>query len=141
MLGDGGYYGDTHHYSPGRVCRFQRDNATSGFSTLADGLAIELYRATTGFPHEERFGLQAQLRCAAVSIPTNIVEGCARTTTAEYCRFLNVAIGSAAEVRYLIDLSDRLRMLASDDAGRLQERYDHLVRSLKRLLFTMQERP
>ena len=118
-----------------------RDHTKLQVFTLADSLVIDVYRATTRFPDEERFGLQVQLRRAAVSVPTNIVEGSARTSTAEYCRFLNIAVGSGAEVRYLVDLSRRLEMLPNEDAEPLLEGYDHLVRSLKRLLFAMQKRP
>jgi four helix bundle protein len=117
-----------------------RDHTKLQVFTLADSLVIDLYGATIRFPDEERFGLRVQLRRAAVSVPTNIVEGSARTTTPEYCRFLNIAVGSASEVRYLIDLSCRLKMLPVADAERLLEGYDHLVRSLKRLLFAMQKR-
>ena len=117
-----------------------RDHTKLLVFTLADSLVIELYRATTAFPDEERYGLQAQLRRAAISVPTNVVEGCARISTTEYCRFLNIAAGSAAEVRYLIDLSRRLDLLPVKDADRLFEHYDELVRRLKRLLFALQKR-
>ena len=117
-----------------------RDHTKLLVFTLADSLVIELYRATTAFPDEERYGLQAQLRRAAISVPTNVVEGCARISTTEHCRFLNIAAGSAAEVRYLIDLSRRLDLLPVKDADRLFEHYDELVRRLKRLLFALQKR-
>ena len=117
-----------------------RDHTKLDVFALADRLVIELYRATTGFPDQERFGLQAQLRRSAVSVPTNIVEGCARISTTEYCRFLNIAAGSAAEARYLIDLSRRLKMLPPNDAEPLFDGYDVLVRRLKRLLFALQKR-
>jgi four helix bundle protein len=107
---------------------------------LADGLVVDVYRATRLFPDEERFGLQAQVRRAAVSVPTNIVEGSARVTAAEYCRFLNIATASAAEAQYLLDLSVRLEMLSVTDTVPLVERYTLLVKSLKRLLFELQKR-
>src|SRR5688572_3604539 len=79
--------------------------------TLADAMAVRVYTATTSFPSSERYGLCAQIRRAAVSAPTNVVEGCARDTDREYGRFLEIAFGSTREVVYLIDLAGRLRML------------------------------
>jgi four helix bundle protein len=117
-----------------------RDHTKLRVFTLADHLVIDVYRASAAFPDEERFGLQGQLRRAAVSVPTNIVEGSARVSTPEYCRFLNIAAGSAAEAHYLIGLSGRLEMLSPDAADPLLEGYTVLVKSLKRLLLALQRR-
>jgi four helix bundle protein len=77
----------------------------------ADELLIEVYRATSALPVEERYGLQSQLRRAALSIPVNIVEGSARRTIREYVNFLNVASASSAEVAYLRSVAGRLDLL------------------------------
>ena len=81
---------------------------------VADHLVLTVYRATSRFPRDERFGLTSQLRRAAVSIPTNIVEGAARRTRRDYAHFLNLAHASASETLYLIDLSHRLGFLTDD---------------------------
>ena len=101
---------------------------------LADELAVQAYRVTRSFPVEERYGLQAQLRRAAVSVPTNIVEGCARNSEKDYLHFVDVAPASASEVRYLLGLSARLGILRSVDQEPLVSGYDDLIRSLQKLL-------
>jgi four helix bundle protein len=68
-------------------------------------LAKSVYRLTTRFPADERFGLSAQMRRAAVSVPSNIAEGQARHGTREFLQFLSHASGSLAELETQILVS------------------------------------
>ena len=88
-----------------------RDHRKLNVFAQADGLVVTVYAETAAFPLDERFGLRNQVRRAAVSVPANIVEGCARRKTKEYLQFMNIATGSAAETLYLLDLSTRLGFL------------------------------
>jgi four helix bundle protein len=75
---------------------------------LADDLVIHTYRVTAKFPKEELFGLTSQMRRAAASAPTNIVEGCARESQASYLNFLDIAYGSLKELHYQYTIAVRL---------------------------------
>ena len=108
---------------------------------LADDLIIDVYRATKAFPTEERYGMQAQLRRASLSAASNIVEGCARKTTRDYLNFLNVATGSAAEARYLVDVSSRLDFLPGETRKDLDLRYTELLKGLQKLIQSLESQP
>lgn len=75
-----------------------------------------VYQATKGFPKEERYGLTNQVRRAAVSIPSNIAEGHARSSTAEFRNFLSIAQGSKAEVETQIQIAQRLLYISQEHA-------------------------
>jgi four helix bundle protein len=77
----------------------------------ADEMAYQIYIATRTFPKEEIFGLTSQLRRAALSVPNNIVEGYGRQSRNELRQFVNISLGSLAEVRYLLYFSSRLGFL------------------------------
>lgn len=94
---------------------------------LADDVVIDVYKGTSLFPAEERFGIVRQIRRAAISVPCNIVEGCARRHTGEYLNLLSVAAGSANETRYLLDISCRLQMLDGNVRDRLCNHYSELI--------------
>jgi four helix bundle protein len=74
----------------------------------AHDLAKQVYQIPTGFPAQEMYGLTSQLRRAALSIPTNIAEGSARGSSADFARFIQIALGSAAETEYLLLLAFEL---------------------------------
>ena len=72
-------------------------------------LTLKIYEVTSQFPREEIYGLTNQIRRACTSIPTNIAEGCGRESTADFARFLQIAMGSASETEYLILLAHNLK--------------------------------
>jgi four helix bundle protein len=101
---------------------------------LAHRLALEIYRITPRLPASERFGLATQLRRAAVSVPANIVEGSVQRSSAGCARYLEVALGSAVEVRYLLDLVCDLGLVPEGDLAEGRECSDHVSRALQNLL-------
>jgi len=83
--------------------------------TEAITLDTEIYKLTANYPDSERFGLMSQMRRAAVSVPSNIAEGTARSTNKEYIHFLNISLGSLAELETQILISQNLKFLSSTE--------------------------
>ena len=84
-------------------------------------LTMEIYKLTSFFPSDEKFGLVSQMRRAAYSIPANIVEGHSRKSKKEFLQFLNIAKGSLEELRYFIILCSDLHYIMEDDTKRLEK--------------------
>jgi four helix bundle protein len=100
----------------------------------AHQLTLGIYRKTETFPREERYGLVGQLRRAAVSIPANIAEGCGRRGDREFARFLQIAMGSASELEYLLVLSLDLGWIFETDHQSLTSETIDVKRMLAGLL-------
>ncbi|OQX20248.1 MAG: four helix bundle protein [Desulfobulbaceae bacterium A2] len=83
-------------------------------------LAELVYRLSSRFPQEEKFGLTSQIRRAAVSLPANIAEGAERNATGEFLQFLGIASGSLAETETFLILAVRLGMVTNEQTSQLQ---------------------
>lgn len=112
-----------------------RDHRRLKVFDLAHSLAISVYSATKHFPDEERYGLTSQIRRSAVSVPSNIVEGCARGD-GDYARFLKIAYASCRELEYQLELATALGFL--DKESDVQARAGDLSRALKALVQSQQ---
>jgi len=99
-------------------------------------LAKETYKLTANFPKEETYGLVSQIRRAAVSIPSNIAEGAARSSNKEFIQFLYVSLGSLAELETQLLLSRKLGFLKNEEINGSIERIRRmllgLIKHLKR---------
>ncbi|NDE91369.1 MAG: four helix bundle protein [Alphaproteobacteria bacterium] len=99
-----------------------------------------IYEITALFPSSELYGLVSQMRRAAVSIPTNLAEGCARTSTKEFVHFVSIAYGSAMELKTLLMLSSDLSFIellnVQSKLGDLEE----IIRMLGKLRHSLKEK-
>ena len=87
----------------------------------ANDLAYKIYLVTKTFPIEEKYGITSQLRRAALSVPTNLVEGSGRQGKAESRQFANIALGSLLETEYLLDFTLKLKYLKGKEHKPLQD--------------------
>jgi four helix bundle protein len=100
----------------------------------ADDLVVSVYLGTRSFPRQELYGITSQLRRAAVSVATNIVEGAAREHKREYLHFLYVAKGSMAETEYLLYLSKRLGYFQDEEYDKIEGLRQEAARTLQGLI-------
>ncbi|HEY5440391.1 MAG TPA: four helix bundle protein [Gemmatimonadaceae bacterium] len=91
-----------------------RDTNKLRVAETAMVVAEATYRVTREFPPDERWGLVSQMRRAAVSIGSNIAEGCGRSTNPQFVAFLQIAMGSASELEYQARLSLRLNLSSGE---------------------------
>ncbi len=89
-------------------------------------LAVDVYKATSTFPTDERFGLISQSRRAAVSIPSNIAEGAGRNSIKEFNNFLGIANGSSYELQTQLVIANKLSILESEILDPLLAQIDEL---------------
>ncbi|HEC21230.1 MAG TPA: four helix bundle protein [Candidatus Peregrinibacteria bacterium] len=101
-------------------------------------LVVEIYKVTTGFPSEEKFGLMAQMRRSAVSIPSNIAEGSQRRTDKAFAQFIAVSKGSCAELETQTIISCRLNYIEEIKKKELIEKINELMRMLSSLYKKLQ---
>lgn len=99
----------------------------------AHQLTLLIYRESKNFPNEEKYALTSQLRRSAASVPTNLAEGCGRGPDREFSRFVQVAMGSASEVEYLLLLCHELGYLEDE----VHQQLDELTSEVKRMLASL----
>jgi four helix bundle protein len=97
---------------------------------IAHEFVLEVYTISKKFPNTEIYGITSQLRRSSVSVPTNISEGCGRSTDKEFARFLHIALGSAHEVEYLLQLSYDLSFISEIEYQSLNEKINLVKRKL-----------
>lgn len=97
-------------------------------------LTIQIYQTTKSFPREEVYSLTSQLRRATTSIPSNIAEGRARGSNADYKRFLIIARGSLEETRYQLLLSKDLQYITINQYQELENKVEEISKMLNSLI-------
>jgi four helix bundle protein len=102
--------------------------------TLADDLAVDIYKISRCFPREELYAMTSQIRRAAYSVPANIAEGAGRRTIKDYLHFLDIAKGSLNETEYFIHLSKRLGYIKQDQKNLIDKTIIEAARCLTGLI-------
>ncbi len=99
----------------------------------ADELAVRVYAITSKFPREYLYDLTSQLRRAALSIPTNLAEGCASPHTGELLQFINISKRSLSETQYLLEFAHKIGLISSGEISALDQACIEIEKMLKAL--------
>jgi four helix bundle protein len=99
-------------------------------------LVLQIYRLTSAFPDDEKYGLTGQIRRSASSIPANLAEGSARGSDADFARFVSIAMGSAAELDYHLLLAHDLGLLESAN----YEEYGQELSNIRKMLNSLHQK-
>jgi four helix bundle protein len=108
---------------------------------MAKSLAVGCYKLTRTFPRDELFGLTAQIRRSAVSVPANIAEGYGRELRGDYMRFLRIAQGSLKELETHLLIAVEVGCCAPESAAPPLEQADQIGRMLRALIRSLADSP
>jgi len=101
-------------------------------------LTQSMYKVSTSFPSEERFGLTSQIRRAAVSVPSNISEGSGRNSIGEFKQFLGIANGSLSELETQLIIAQKLDFVKEKEKLEgLFDKIDHIQKMIYKLKFRL----
>lgn len=100
-------------------------------------IVVEVYKVTSILPNDEKYGLKSQLQRAAVSIPSNISEGCSRESDIDFKKFLEYAIGSAFEIETQIIVIERLHLVPTEKLQNLIQMINEEQKMLNGLISTI----
>ncbi|WP_036385347.1 four helix bundle protein [Muricauda sp. MAR_2010_75] len=104
---------------------------------LSREFCSDIYKITGSFPETEKFGISNQLRRAAVSIPSNISEGCSRKSNKDFSRFLEIALGSMYEVETQLLISNDLGFLSDKTLGFLTDKLNSIIKMTSKFKSTL----
>lgn len=116
----------------------EKEYIKSGFKSLkvwhlSKDLAVKIYKLTESFPTIEQFGLTSQIRRAAISIISNIAEGSAKGSEADFARFLSISLGSIAELEAQLIVAHELGYVAKKDFADICDEVAIIGKMLKAL--------
>jgi len=106
---------------------------------IAMELVTDVYRVTSSFPAEERFGLTAQIRRAAISVPSNIAEGQGRKSARAFANHVLIAHGSLLELETQLEIAQRLGMAPAPTVAALRSKTAELGRMMNGLVASLDD--